>query len=149
MTKKFRAWHVGLNKMFSAEEMGEDQLTLSVDGRGFINVHGRDTKLSIFAGEKMVPLQFTGLKDSKGVEIYEGDILNWDAQDQQPAPEVVRLVPGGFVAQHNMDEGETTGGSLWVNRDSIKTGHSVVGNIYENPELMTPKNYYKKSEATL
>lgn len=44
---KFRAWHSKHKKMFSPEEMGRDQLTIMLDGTGFINVHGGDTKLSV------------------------------------------------------------------------------------------------------
>jgi hypothetical protein len=36
---KFRGWHTSANRMFSAEEMAEDQLTLLTTG-SFINVHG-------------------------------------------------------------------------------------------------------------
>jgi len=35
---KFRGWHKELKTMFSAEEMGADQLTLMPNGRGFANI---------------------------------------------------------------------------------------------------------------
>lgn len=68
---KFRAWDKHRKKMRSAEEMGRDQMTLSPDGRGFINVH-RLLEESEYC-TNLLPMQFTGLKDKNGKEIYEGD----------------------------------------------------------------------------
>ena len=71
---KFRAWDTKRKKMFSAEEMGRDQLTLSTDGRGFINVHGTSTRLSTFLTH-LIPEQFTGIRDKSGKEIYANDTM--------------------------------------------------------------------------
>ena len=75
---KVRAWHTKRKKMFSAEEMARDQLTLMPDGQGFINVHGGSTKLShIYGLDIMIPLLYIGIKDPKNVDIYEGDVVEY------------------------------------------------------------------------
>lgn len=127
---KFRAWNFKDKKMFSAEDMAEDQMTILPTGN-FINVHGVSTKLSvIYPHESMLPLQYTGLKDKNGKEIYEGDVTNkgivrwfddlvWDSSGSQH--------PGFYFDNYGSELDWHLGFD-----DAIE----VIGNIYENPELL-------------
>lgn len=78
----------------------------------------------------IVLMQFTGLKDKNGVEIYEGDILN----DKWGCLFVVRF------GEYEDDRQRHLGWNLGHDHalpDSVAIGESVViGNIYENPELV-------------
>ena len=68
--------------------------------------------------------QYTGLKDCDGVEIYEKDILVCPDGDIW----VVSFTNGSFVAADNNDE------LNYVHLDDYN--FEVIGNIYENPELL-------------
>ena len=130
---KFRAWHKALKKMFEPEELGKDQLTLSVDGRGFINVNGGSAELSKFY-TNMIPLQFTGLTDKNGKDIYVGDICRAMAGNGiEPNVEIAEIV--------EMDAYYTWCGAVMgcdelCQEDMIL---EVIGNIYKNPELIHTK----------
>lgn len=126
---KFRAWHKEQKKMYSAEEMGQDQLTLMTDGRGFANISGVDTKLSrIDDGRTMIPLQYTGLKDSYAKEEYFGDIIREEDG-------TIRIIEDGCSAVLFRNPQVTFDIKyFWELKQ-----HEVIGNIYENPEIMEAK----------
>lgn len=83
--------------------------------------------------------QYTGLKDKNGKEIYEGDILEIYQHNQ---PEEVSYVADGSTAfgffKH--DSIERTDGSFETLGDyTDSSGYKVIGNIFENPELLELK----------
>jgi hypothetical protein len=75
--------------------------------------------------EDIVLMQYTGLKDKNGVEVYEGDVIRTVLP--KPTPFVltgeVKFIERGFWIEIN-------GSLFWP-----KT-FRVIGNIYENPELL-------------
>lgn len=99
-------------------------------------------------------MQFTGLKDSKGVDIYEGDIVNkygfkaegvvtfgtykrrdYSNHDRQVDHHGWYIKPIPYFQ-------ESTG--ITYNQDveslvNTQNGVEVIGNIYENPELLEEK----------
>lgn len=81
-------------------------------------------------------MQYTGLLDKTGKEIYEGDFLklnHWKSSDifDYTKPFIVKWEFG----QINFKQGEHNNfiGSL-----NGKLGMEIIGNIYENPELLKP-----------
>lgn len=129
-TIKFRGWHTKAKKMFSAEEMVADQLTLLPTGQ-FINVHSTATNLSeIYPTEKFIPLQFTGLTDKSGKEIFDGDILKSAYNGNHAVVWTAGSAHWGI--DHKNDCCRPWKGPL--------SGHAhmevVIGNVYENPELL-------------
>lgn len=136
---KFRAWHP-TKGMFSPETMGSDQLTLMPDGKGFVNVSGSDTKHSELMTH-MIPMQFTGLKDERSMDIYEGDILrcDWANEAFPPFAAVVWDEDEGYWGYKKYEqtshglEVETGQLSYLLAEYNLST---VNGNIYESPELL-------------
>ena len=74
-------------------------------------------------------IQYTGLKDMKGKEIYEGDILFESFGEKYYK---VVFENGSFRAEFEGDFEEHSFDLI----DVVAQGCEVVGNIYENPELI-------------
>jgi uncharacterized phage protein (TIGR01671 family) len=128
---KFRGWHTKAKKMFSAEEMAADQLTLLPTG-AFINVNSLNVRLSeIYPPDKFVPLQFTGHKDENGKEIYEGDVVR---------AEVEQTIGENAIAIGTVEWCYDNHWSIDFGSESLELNApieiEVIGNIYENPELV-------------
>lgn len=108
---KFRAWD------------GEAWFGFSVDSVG--------GSLGEFLQTKAVAIcQFTGLKERNGKEIYEGDLMRSIPNEHEPQ-EILEVFwddqLNGF-AMRNKDKNYQT--------PIMETIYTIIGNIYENPELL-------------
>ena len=95
-------------------------------------------------------MQFTGLLDSQGVEIWEGDIVRWDDASKGRywrVAEVVwhevgawcyRTIPGSCTGALTSYSVDFKMGSFIYTPDSSKYGNflEVLGNVRQNPELL-------------
>lgn len=78
--------------------------------------------------------QFTGLYDCDGKEIYEGDIVEWEKDGLMY---VVKFWHGMFYASvEECNDGILGGFPLHVLTEYEDGKCEIIGNIYDNPELL-------------
>ena len=121
---KFRAWHPEEKKMW---------LDVGTDGYGGVILDTENMGLKPLKGESTL-MQYTGLKDKNGKEIYEGDVIsgiynripqNWAVEDLSPyGLTFTRLTRKPLPASYFLED--------MRHRDQWE----VIGNIHENPELL-------------
>ena len=87
-------------------------------------------------------MQFTGLKDKNGKEIYEGDICKRNGHLR-----IIMFAHGSFMAyptkdwQTEIDIDHLTAIHANWDLNNFISEIEVIGNIHENPELLTTKPY--------
>ncbi|HAQ3752693.1 TPA: hypothetical protein IXN94_002666 [Enterococcus faecium] len=122
---KFRAWYTPFKGKTIGQEMKYGQA-------------GRLITHAEMAPDKYVLMQSTGMKDKNSVEIFDGDVV----QAEQYLTTTIPVRINGIVKYSNrytmfyLDNGserhdlymQSLGGSIY--------NFEIIGNIYENPELL-------------
>ncbi len=126
---KFRAWIPNWKMMFYSDHICMSRVKTGFEyyPAAILLDNGKQPPDDMPNTDNIILMQYTGLKDKNGREIYEGDIVRggWDSE----TPRLVEFIEGGFepFSRHTGEAGEWYGGV------------SVIGNIYENAELLEAK----------
>lgn len=149
---KFRAWDESSNIMHNNVEFirsgieVNDWIVFKSDKQ---KLEDNDVLSNPYFQQQIKLMQYTGLKDENGVEIYEGDIAkvlvaytDYDGCEYKRPSRVynhktkyvniaVSFDSGTFIL--DTDYTDSLGHTLWLwTQEDIE----VIGNIYENPELL-------------
>jgi uncharacterized phage protein (TIGR01671 family) len=117
---KFRAWNNVLLKMMPLKCLYFDH-----HDAGVVTGDEIDGDWSVVSLKFLNLMQYTGIKDKNDKEVYEGDIIKNNACS--PEFYEVKFACGGFMA-----------GDVFLDDHWNLSGYmfEVIGNIYENSELL-------------
>lgn len=151
---KFRAWDK-IENIMHYQENGNEGVEFSFGGTNCVRVY--EYKPQLIDGvciddydydelEDYELMQYTGLRDKNGKEIYDGDIITFTEIDEDSCMGKENTYTGKVewideIAQWRFiyPSGQRTELHFIVQLPTI-ISCEVIGNIYENPELLLDKN---------
>ncbi|EGO8565717.1 hypothetical protein EID31_13850 [Enterococcus faecalis] len=129
MIPKFRAWDKDSKVMREIQHLvwAEDNLIAHCPPRGH---EFSEWFTVILNGWEYQLMQSTGLKDKNGVEIFEGDVVYYDPFKTHMNDSIVVFEKGSFCKK------TIRNGKLTSVRFIDSEEYEVIGNVWDNPELL-------------
>jgi uncharacterized phage protein (TIGR01671 family) len=132
MIPKFRVWHKKRKKMLLVEQMNFGVESSYKNEGGYVLCVNHPKGVGVFYPKEIVLMQSTSLKDKNDKEIFEGDIIKIDKKGWNELLKVYWYK--GFYRAISED-GVADASVCNFNDNNCE----VIGNVYENPELMKVK----------
>lgn len=131
---KFRAWD-GKRIIYLCDVRNDTSLILNEWGWEAVDHFSGKMESLILSkkNESAILMQFTGLKDRDGKDVYESDILGYP---ESTLFNWLVLFEGGCFGIKNIGVGKTLMNFYRCDGIYMFTDRIVTGNIYENPELV-------------
>jgi len=135
-TIKFRAWqkNYGGYMFYSHESKGLGYLEFNNDSSTVIGESDGDQR---YEASEMPLMQFTGLFDKNGKEIYEGDVVKYERYDKIIFATIKwREGEGCYHLLNHKDSVDSDAlfseSAFYIDMRRLE----IIGNIYQNPELI-------------
>ncbi len=125
MIPRYRAWDIVYKKMLDVDILNWDNGKLDFIGDGITYIRKPD---------KIKLMQSTGLTDKVGREIFEGDILSIETDEENVKVEVSWDSKHALFAFESKKYNEK--GPLAELFEDKSYPFKIIGNIYENPQLL-------------
>lgn len=123
---KFRAWYKGVysgEMIYDIQNEFEERINLGMDSFGnYLN------------NASFEVMQYTGVKDCNGKEVYEGDIVKYKAGTDKGIGYIKFEFSCFMIYWTNNKTFNDSFSSMFYTQCSSEI--EVIGNIYENPELL-------------
>lgn len=147
---KFRVWHKKRKKMYDVLHFHTQTWNNGgewVTAKGFNIITQQDINIQVEPKDGVI-MQCTGLKDKNGKLIYEGDILDLYVSTKKLYRYQVKFEIGSFmlVSQDEIFDFKNVWNDYvyplsqlyyeYQNEENYIDECEVIGNIYENPELL-------------
>lgn len=133
---KFRAWDSLKNRWYEPTFEGYrgiiEEIMLSPRGRLTMRTMTELIDESMFPNRFEI-MQYTGLNDKNGREIYEGDVLDIGLRNQDGKPVIAPVSYETYAAGYVLDNG---GNGIW---QRLTEDCEVIGNIFEDKQLLEGK----------
>lgn len=138
---KFRAWNKTHKQMW--HDGGHMDLSISLDGI----IGSPDSYYGQDQSDDFVIMQYTGLKDRYGFDVYQDDLVEFETYEDLVGitKDIYRVVWNGLWACWQLDNLTNRirgvfGHPYNYEIPSLSVDGTIVGNIHENPELLEAKS---------